>query len=150
MLYSTPQTTRVSSAGSQRTFLQRAPTRRSITPSRIHAPIYASSAETTNSATVQDAVSVLQAAAASSKVAPTQVFQALRDLEKAKVPTEGWNEVLGGTESPGRRWRLVFTSGTKEVQVKTVASLPSLCVHISIWRMQRALNGSFNLPYHTD
>lgn len=29
---------------------------------------------------------------------------------------EDWPRILGGTASPGNRWRLVFTTGTKDVQ----------------------------------
>lgn len=31
-------------------------------------------------------------------------------------PGEDWGTIIGGTASPGNRWRLVFTSGTKQVQ----------------------------------
>lgn len=65
---------------------------------------------------VDEASALLRRAAADASVPSVQVFQALRTLESAKLPTEGWPEVLGGTVSPGRRWRLVFTSGTKQVQ----------------------------------
>ena len=66
---------------------------------------------------VSSAVSTLQLASTSpGSVPPTQVFNALRSLEQAKLPTEDWAATIGGSTSPGRRWRLVFTSGTKEVQ----------------------------------
>jgi hypothetical protein len=31
-------------------------------------------------------------------------------------PWEDWGSIIGGTAPPGNRWRLVFTSGTKQVQ----------------------------------
>lgn len=58
----------------------------------------------------------LASSGASGSVPPPKVFNALRSLEQAKLPTENWPEIIGGASSPGRRWRLVFTSGTKEVQ----------------------------------
>lgn len=67
-------------------------------------------------ADVAAALDTLRRAAADSTAPPASVFQALRTLEAAKLPTEEWPATLGGTASPGRRWRLVFTSGTKEVQ----------------------------------
>lgn len=50
-------------------------------------------------------------------MAPTAVFAALRTLEQAKLqPSAEWGSTIGGTATPGNRWRLVFTSGTKQVQ----------------------------------
>lgn len=48
----------------------------------------------------------------------SQVFDAMRVLEKSvkAEDVKKWPEILGGTRSPGRRWRLVFTSNTKQVQ----------------------------------
>ncbi|GAB4814299.1 hypothetical protein N2152v2_001345 [Parachlorella kessleri] len=66
-------------------------------------------------AKVDESVRVLRAAVATNQVPPADVLQAMLKLEKAKVKLgEDWAEVLGGSHSPGRRWRLVFTSGTKE------------------------------------
>jgi hypothetical protein len=31
-------------------------------------------------------------------------------------PSEDWPSIIGGSSPPGNRWRLVFTSGTKQVQ----------------------------------
>ena len=80
--------------------------------------VFASAQQATPAAasSVADATTTLLRAAADASVASVDVFQALRTLEAAKMPTEGWPEVIGGTASPGRRWRLVFTSGTKQVQ----------------------------------
>jgi hypothetical protein len=73
------------------------------------------SSQASNSDTTQ-AVALLRQASTDTSVAPAAVFQALRELEKAKLSTEEWPEIIGGTTSPGKRWRLVFTSGTKDVQ----------------------------------
>lgn len=72
-------------------------------------------APATSDLTMSQAISIVHTAASDSSVPPKQVFQAMRTLEKEKLPTDGWNTILGGTSSPGNRWRLVFTTGTKEV-----------------------------------
>jgi hypothetical protein len=59
---------------------------------------------------------VLKQASIDYSAPPSAVFNALRNLEQAKLPTEDWPAIIGGTASPGRRWRLIFTSGTKDVQ----------------------------------
>jgi hypothetical protein len=67
-------------------------------------------------------VSSLKRAASSRQVPAQQVFESLMALERcAKQHNTAdvvgtWNEVIGGVTSPGRRWQLVFTSGTKQVQ----------------------------------
>ena len=61
---------------------------------------------------VDNAVAILRQAAVNARVPSGQVFEALRSLEQAKLPTDDWAEQIGS----GKRWRLVFTSGTKEVQ----------------------------------
>ena len=62
-------------------------------------------------------IDLLKRAAADGSVPPPAVFSALRALEQAKVaPLPEWGPIIGGTASPGHRWRLVFTSGTKQVQ----------------------------------
>lgn len=69
----------------------------------------------TSDMTVSQAISIVHTAAQDRSVPPKEVFQAMRTLEKEKLPTDGWNTILGGTSSPGNRWRLVFTTGTKDV-----------------------------------
>lgn len=62
-------------------------------------------------------VELVKRAAADASVPPREVFAALRDLERAKLaPSPDWDATIGGTATPGNRWRLVFTSGTKQVQ----------------------------------
>lgn len=58
-------------------------------------------------------IELLKEAAKTKSVKSVQVFEALRDLEKAKrPPEEEWQNIIGA----GKRWQLVFTTGTKEVQ----------------------------------
>ena len=47
---------------------------------------------------------------------PEVVFTAMRALEKGGARPDEFLAKLGGVRSPGRRWRLVFTTGTKDVQ----------------------------------
>ena len=62
-------------------------------------------------------VELLKRAAADGSVPPREVFAALRTLEQAKVPpSPEWGAIVGGASPPGHRWRLVFTSGTKQVR----------------------------------
>eukprot|EP00887_Chlorella_sp_A99_P004843 scaffold4.g4843.t1 len=72
------------------------------------------------SASVEEAVGVLHRAAESPTVPPKELFAAMRALEKAAPSSRedmaAWPATVGGTASPGRRWRLVFTTGTKETQ----------------------------------
>lgn len=85
-------------------------------PALLRRSLYASAQQqdTVAAGGVEDALAVLERAAADGGAPPVAVFQALRTLEKAKLPVDGWPEVLG--DSPGgKRWRLVFTSGTKQV-----------------------------------
>jgi hypothetical protein len=64
---------------------------------------------------VDSAVSTLKKAAADGTVPPSAVYSALVQLEQAKLPaSDDWNSTIGGTASPGNRWRLVFTTGTKK------------------------------------
>ncbi|KAL4858828.1 hypothetical protein ACK3TF_001218 [Chlorella vulgaris] len=64
---------------------------------------------------VDSAVSTLKKAAADGTVPPSAVYSALVQLEQAKLPaSDDWNSTIGGNASPGNRWRLVFTTGTKK------------------------------------
>lgn len=111
---------------------------------RVYAVAKESSASSSQS--VEAAASVLREAATDPSIPPPKVFRAMRDLEEAKLPTEGWPEILGGTSSPGRRWRLVFTSGTKEVQVR---SRFELCVLFGfvLWHFHHLILCFFSLLY---
>lgn len=61
-------------------------------------------------------IELLHQAAATRTIAPKDLFAAIRQLEKQKLSADGWPDKLGGESSPGRRWQLVFTTGTKQVQ----------------------------------
>ena len=53
---------------------------------------------------------VLKNAAKTRKVAADEIISAFSVIEKAKLDPSGFLETLGGTESPGRTWMLVFTA----------------------------------------
>ncbi|KAL4428255.1 hypothetical protein ABPG75_002344 [Micractinium tetrahymenae] len=91
------------------------PTRRLL---RVQASAASSSSPAAAaSPAVAAAVGTLYKAAADSSVAPTAVFAALQTLEQAKLqPSAEWGPIIGGAATPGNRWRLVFTSGTKQVE----------------------------------
>lgn len=91
------------------------PARASVTTShgRRSFPVRASSS---TSSAVNTATSVLKRAAKDRSVNPKEVFHSLRTLEKAKLQSPEWQTILGGTASPGKRWRLVFTTGTSKVR----------------------------------
>ena len=55
-------------------------------------------------------VEVLKNAAKTRRVAPPEVLSALTEIKKAKVDPSSFLETLGGTESPGRTWMLIFTA----------------------------------------
>ncbi|KAI9113948.1 hypothetical protein K1719_015199 [Acacia pycnantha] len=59
---------------------------------------------------VEESVKVLKNAAKSRKVAAEEILSALSVIEKAKLDPSGFLETLGGTESPGRTWMLIFTA----------------------------------------
>ncbi|XP_024382336.1 uncharacterized protein [Physcomitrium patens] len=65
---------------------------------------------------VSEHVAVLKRAAKTKKVPPTEVFAAIRAIEKAKVNPSNFLQYLGGTQSPGRTWMLVFTAGKNLVR----------------------------------
>ncbi|KAL6848278.1 hypothetical protein ACP4OV_022406 [Aristida adscensionis] len=59
---------------------------------------------------VADSVKVLKEAAKTRKVPGPEVLSALSKIKKAKLDTSTCFETLGGTESPGRTWMLIFTA----------------------------------------
>lgn len=54
-------------------------------------------------------VEVLKAAAKTRQVPSSEILSAFAEIKK-KAPSEIDLSTLGGTESPGRTWMLVFTS----------------------------------------
>uniref|UniRef100_A0ACD5VML8 Uncharacterized protein n=1 Tax=Avena sativa TaxID=4498 RepID=A0ACD5VML8_AVESA len=59
---------------------------------------------------VAESVKVLKQAAKTRKVPAAELLSALATIKKAKLDTSAFFETLGGTESPGRTWMLIFTA----------------------------------------
>ncbi|KAL8135019.1 hypothetical protein AgCh_009884 [Apium graveolens] len=59
---------------------------------------------------VRRSVELLKNAAKTRKVPAEEILSAFKILEKAKLDPSGFLDTLGGTESPGRTWMLVFTA----------------------------------------
>uniref|UniRef100_A0A0D9UW59 PAP fibrillin domain-containing protein n=1 Tax=Leersia perrieri TaxID=77586 RepID=A0A0D9UW59_9ORYZ len=59
---------------------------------------------------VAESVKVLKEAAKTRKVPAPEVLSALGNIKKAKLDTSTFFQTLGGTESPGRTWMLIFTA----------------------------------------
>lgn len=57
-----------------------------------------------------DSVKVLKEGAKTRKVPASEILLALSNIKKAKLDTSTFFETLGGTESPGRTWMLIFTA----------------------------------------
>ncbi|XP_027124489.1 uncharacterized protein LOC113768843 [Coffea eugenioides] len=62
---------------------------------------------------VEESVRVLKNAAKTRKVPAEDILSAFSVIEKAKLDPSGFLETLGGTESPGRTWMLIFTAEKK-------------------------------------
>ncbi|XXG83809.1 hypothetical protein AAC387_Pa10g1482 [Persea americana] len=62
---------------------------------------------------VEQSVKVLKDAAKTRQVAAEDVLSALILIKKAKIDTSPFLNTLGGTESPGRTWMLIFTTQDK-------------------------------------
>ncbi|CAN4100310.1 unnamed protein product [Withania somnifera] len=59
---------------------------------------------------VEESVRVLKNAAKTRKVPGKEILAAFSAIERAKVDPSKFLETLGGTESPGRTWMLIFTA----------------------------------------
>ncbi|XP_050901548.1 uncharacterized protein LOC127108167 isoform X1 [Lathyrus oleraceus] len=62
---------------------------------------------------LEENVKVLKNAAKTRKVPAEEILSALSFIEKAKVDPSGFLDTLGGKESPGRTWMLIFTAKKK-------------------------------------
>lgn len=62
---------------------------------------------------IAESVRVLKNAAKTRKVPVEDILSAFSVLDKAKLDPSGFLETLGGTESPGRNWMLIFTAEKK-------------------------------------
>ena len=89
-----------------------------VFPQRRVVLVHSSShSEQQNLSDVEKATVLLKKAAESRQVKPKDVFTALRTLEKAKeLQNSEWPDIVGGQVSPGKRWQLVFTTGTAKVR----------------------------------
>ncbi|XP_058088336.1 uncharacterized protein LOC131235208 [Magnolia sinica] len=59
---------------------------------------------------VEESVEVLKNAAKTRRVPAAEVLSALAVIKKAKIDPSAFLDTLGGTESPGRTWMLIFTA----------------------------------------
>ncbi|VAH71034.1 unnamed protein product [Triticum turgidum subsp. durum] len=66
--------------------------------------------ESSDLSAVAESVKVLKEAAKTRKVPADKVLAALARIKKAKLDASAFFETLGGTESPGRTWKLIFTA----------------------------------------
>ncbi|XP_010540014.1 PREDICTED: uncharacterized protein LOC104813912 [Tarenaya hassleriana] len=62
---------------------------------------------------VAESVNLLKNAAKTRKIPAQEVLNAFTVIEKAKVDPSTFLETLGGSESPGRTWMLIFTAEKK-------------------------------------
>ncbi|TYI53222.1 hypothetical protein E1A91_D12G303900v1 [Gossypium mustelinum] len=62
---------------------------------------------------VEKSVKVLKNAAKTRKVPAEEVLSAFSVIEKAKIDPSAFLETLGGLDSPGRTWMLIFTAEKK-------------------------------------
>ncbi|KAK4256573.1 hypothetical protein QN277_006279 [Acacia crassicarpa] len=92
---------------------------------------------------VEESVKVLKNAAKSRKVAAEEILSALSVIEKAKLDPSGFLETLGGTESPGRTWMLIFTA---EKQLKRGRYFPLTAVQRFDAAAKRIENGVYLGP----
>ncbi|XP_027342308.1 uncharacterized protein LOC113855057 isoform X1 [Abrus precatorius] len=92
---------------------------------------------------VEKSVKVLKNAAKTRKVAAEEVLSALSVIEKAKVDPSGFFETLGGKESPGRTWMLIFTA---EKQLKGGRYFPLTAVQRFDAAAKRIENGVYLGP----
>lgn len=59
---------------------------------------------------VEESVKVLKNAAKTRKLAAEEIISAMSVIEKAKLNPSEFLQTLGGSESPGRTWMLIFTA----------------------------------------
>ncbi|KAG0500122.1 hypothetical protein HPP92_000194 [Vanilla planifolia] len=59
---------------------------------------------------LEESVLLLKRAGKTRDVPPVEVVAALSTIRKAKVDSSSFLETLGGSESPGRTWMLIFTA----------------------------------------
>ncbi|KAK6925348.1 hypothetical protein RJ641_009674 [Dillenia turbinata] len=62
---------------------------------------------------VEESVKVLKNAAKTRKVPAEEILSALSTIEKANIDPSGFLKTLGGSQSPGRTWMLIFAAQKK-------------------------------------
>ncbi|KAJ8753712.1 hypothetical protein K2173_026388 [Erythroxylum novogranatense] len=92
---------------------------------------------------VEESVKVLKNAAKTRKIAKEEVLSALSVIEKAKIDPSTFLGTLGGSESPGRTWMLIFTA---EKQLKSGRYFPLTAVQRFDAAARRIENGVFLGP----
>lgn len=75
---------------------------------------------------------VLKNAAKTRRVAAEEILSALSVLENAKLDPSGFLETLGGSESPGRTWMLIFTSEVNYNSFTYVMTKFNFCLAIYV------------------
>ena len=81
-----------------------------------------------------ESVKVLKEAAKTRKVPADEVLAALAKIKKAKLDTSAFFETLGGTESPGRTWKLIFTAQvSKHLNINQNTAIWSDLLGVCIW-----------------
>ena len=77
---------------------------------------------------VAESIQILKNAARTRKVSAEEVLSALSVIEKVKLDPSKFLSTLGGAESPGRTWMLIFTA---EVSISMLFFLPSFIFQVS-------------------
>ncbi|CAM8971580.1 unnamed protein product [Rhodiola kirilowii] len=93
---------------------------------------------------LEESVRILKKAAKTWKVPSAEILSAFDVIEKAKVDPSGFLETLGGTESPGRTWMLIFTA---EKQLKGGRYFPITAVQRFDAAAMQIENGVFLGPF---
>ncbi|XP_050205858.1 uncharacterized protein LOC126655655 [Mercurialis annua] len=97
----------------------------------------------TISAEVEESVKVLKNAAKTRKVPVEKVLSALSVMEKSKLDSSEFLEKLGGSNSPGRTWMLIFTA---QKQLKKGSYFPITAVQRFDAAGKRIENGVYFGP----
>ncbi|KAF6168689.1 hypothetical protein GIB67_026575 [Kingdonia uniflora] len=96
---------------------------------------------------VEDSVKVLKTAAENRKVAADEILDALTVIKSAKLDPSGFLDTLGGTESPGRTWMLIFNAEVgKKDMLKNGSYFPITAVQRFDAAAKRIENGVFFGP----
>lgn len=80
-----------------------------LRPPSAHHRVNAATTEAAEASSPAIIPTLKSAAKFPGSVPPAQVLDAMLQLEKQKLGTEGWHDLLA---APGRKWRLVCTAGT--------------------------------------